>query len=107
MDIRYFLDLIAIISGIASFMFWLSSKHIYRDIFSEVEEIRKDMILLFENQEINIISRIERQIQRNIARISTSESRLEYLEKVIVKDENYSAFINKLGGLLEDSDFTR
>ncbi|MGB8686060.1 MAG: hypothetical protein WCD53_01780 [Microcoleus sp.] len=107
MDIRYFLDIIAIISGIASLMFWISSKHIYRDIFNEVEEIRKDMILLFENQEVNIVSRIERQIQRNIARISTSESRLEYLEKVIVKDENYSAFINKLGDLLEDSDFTK
>ena len=107
MDIKYFLDIIAIISGISSLVFWISSKHIYRDIFNEVEEIRKDMVLLFENQEINIISRIERQIQRNIARISTSESRLEYLEKVIVKDENYVAFINKLGGLLEDSDFTR
>lgn len=107
MDIRYILDVIAIISGIASVMFWISSKHIYRDIFKEVEEIRKDMVLLFENQEVNIVSRIERQIQRNIARISTSESRLEYLESVIVKDANYSAFVNKLGGLLEDSDFTK
>jgi|JFJP01.1.fsa_nt_gi hypothetical protein len=106
MNFKYLLDIIAIISGIASFVFWISSNHVYRDIHDECNEIRKDMLLLFENQEVTILSRIEKQIQRNIARISTSESRLQYLEKLIVKDENYSAFISKLSNLLEDSDFT-
>jgi hypothetical protein len=95
------LDYIAIISGIASLVFWISSNQVYRDILENSRAIKGDM----DKQEVYILSRIGKQIQHIVTRISASESRLEYLEKVIVKDEGYSAFVDKLGNLLEDSDF--
>ena len=104
MDMKLVLDIVAITSSLFSVAFWLASNYLYKDVIRESKEFKADMLLLFEKQEIGILSRIERQIQKNITRISTSESRLKYLENLLVKDPSYNAFLDKMGDLFEDTD---
>ena len=105
MDLRYLLDIFAIVSALSSIVFWISSKYVYNDIQGDSKEIRKEMLLLLESQSSNLLSRIEKQIQRNSGRVSACEARLEYLESIFIQDDQYLEFVKRLSCSLGNSDF--
>jgi len=105
MDLRLALDVVAIFSGVLSVGFWLSSRYVYRDIHSELKSIRQETFFTVDSKTVAILAKIEKQINRNVARINNSEARLNYLEGIFVKDESYCVFVEKLNEP-ENSDFT-
>jgi len=105
MDLRLALDVVAIFSGILSVGFWLSSRYIYRDIQSELKSIRQETVFTVDSRIVAIIGKIEKQLNKNFNRISNCEARISYLEGILVNDQSYSDFIDKLNNSL-DSDVT-
>lgn len=107
MDLRLVLDVIAIASALFSAAFWFSSQYVYKDIQTEIRNIRQEMIMLLETKALSLFSKSEKQVQRNAGKIVSIEARLLYLEEILVKDESYSVFIEKLILLQnQNSDFT-
>jgi len=44
MDMKFILDIMGITGGLSSFVFWISSNHIYKDVITQIKEIRNETI---------------------------------------------------------------
>ncbi|AGZ61855.1 MAG: hypothetical protein AV945_gp48 [Phormidium phage MIS-PhV1B] len=105
MDMKIILDIMGIIGGLSSFVFWISSNHIYKDVITQIKEIRNETKFTTDHKIITIFNKLQRNIDKIFVRITTLEARLEYLEE-IQTDKNYSGFVEKLSNAIENSDFT-
>lgn len=105
MDMRIILDIMGITGGLSSFVFWISSSHIYKDVIIQIKEIRNETKFTIDHQIITTFNKLQRNIDKLFIRVSTLEARLEYLEE-IQTDKNYSGFVEKLSNAIENSDFT-
>jgi len=105
MDMKFILDIMGITGGLSSFVFWISSNYIYKDVIIQTKEIRNETKFTIDHQIITTFNKLQRNIDKIFVRITTLEARLEYLEE-IQTDKNYSGFVEKLNNAIENSDFT-
>jgi hypothetical protein len=83
------------LTAISSLIFYIAARQIQADILSRIRELKAVFDSKFERQQIALSSRFQKYIDRNWARITNIEARLEYFESAF-ESLNYTKFVETL-----------
>ncbi|MDQ2096737.1 MAG: hypothetical protein QQW96_03720 [Tychonema bourrellyi B0820] len=104
MEMRLFLDFVAVAGTLFSCAFWIASNSLYKDAINQIRENRKEMSMKNENDMMVVFGKLQKAIDRNTVRVGVCEARLQYLEGT-KNDKKHSSFIEDIGTAFDSTDF--